>query len=147
MNNAFYLPVKFKLFFQAAFQLKVIWWFLRDLIPFLQFKEREKHLWRSVTFSKVSRLKFAILLKETLLHGCFSRVLNFTNGTKSRSASIMLKLRTFIQVALGVIHLWPPQKNSKIRTPFFIQFWFDRQVSRHYPKLSWKGIVFPVSLL
>ena len=27
---------------------------LRDLVPFLQFKKREKHLWRSVTFSKVA---------------------------------------------------------------------------------------------
>ena len=27
---------------------------LRDLVPFLQFKKREKHPWRSVNFSKVS---------------------------------------------------------------------------------------------
>ena len=27
---------------------------LRDLIPFVQFKKREKHPWRSVTFSKVA---------------------------------------------------------------------------------------------
>ena len=26
----------------------------RDLVPFLQFKKREKHPWRSVTFSKVA---------------------------------------------------------------------------------------------
>ena len=26
---------------------------LRDLVPFVQFKKREKHPWRSVTFSKV----------------------------------------------------------------------------------------------
>ena len=36
---------------------------LRDLVPILQFKKREKHPWRSVTFSKV-----------TLLHGSFSRL-------------------------------------------------------------------------
>ena len=30
-----------------------IWDALRDLVPFVQFKKREKHLWRSVTFSKV----------------------------------------------------------------------------------------------
>ena len=53
---------------------------LRDLVPFVQFKKREKHPWRNVTFSKV-------LLKETLFHGCFSRFLNCTNGTKSRKAS------------------------------------------------------------
>ena len=27
---------------------------LRDLLPFLQLKKREKHPWRSVTFSKVA---------------------------------------------------------------------------------------------
>ena len=26
---------------------------LRDLVPFVQFKKREKHTWRSVTYSKV----------------------------------------------------------------------------------------------
>ena len=27
---------------------------LRDLVPFVRFKKREKHPWRSVTFSKVA---------------------------------------------------------------------------------------------
>ena len=36
---------------------------LRDLVPFVQFK------------------------KLALLHGCFSRILNCANGTKSRKAS------------------------------------------------------------
>ena len=27
---------------------------LRDLVPFVQFKKRKKHPWRSITFSKVS---------------------------------------------------------------------------------------------
>ena len=27
---------------------------LRDLVPFVQFEEREKHPWRIVTFSKVA---------------------------------------------------------------------------------------------
>ena len=35
---------------------------LHDLVSFVQFKKREKHLWRSITFG---------LLKVTLLHGCF----------------------------------------------------------------------------
>ena len=29
---------------------------LRDLVPFVQFKKREKHPWRSVNFSKVAGL-------------------------------------------------------------------------------------------
>ena len=46
---------------------------LRGLVPFVQFKIREKHPWRSVNFSKIADLKPATLLKLTLLHGCFSR--------------------------------------------------------------------------
>ena len=30
---------------------------LRDLVPFVQFKKREKHSWRSVTFSKIAGYK------------------------------------------------------------------------------------------
>ena len=55
---------------------------LHDLVPFAQFKKREEHPWRSVTFSKV-----AGLLKVTIFHGCSSHFLNCTNGTKSRKAS------------------------------------------------------------
>ena len=39
-------------------QVIILWVFicdvLRDLVPFLQFKKREKHPWRIVTFSKVA---------------------------------------------------------------------------------------------
>ena len=54
---------------------------LRDLVPFVQFKKRGKHPWRTVNFSKVAGLKSVTLLKLTLLHGCFSRFLNYTNST------------------------------------------------------------------
>ena len=53
---------------------------LRDLVPFVQFKKREKHPWRSLTFR----------LKLTLLHGCCSRFLNCINGTKPRKASHLI---------------------------------------------------------
>ena len=46
---------------------------LRDLLPFVQFKKREKHSWRSVTFGKDAGFWHATLLNVTLLHGCFSR--------------------------------------------------------------------------
>ena len=39
---------------------------LRDLVSFMQFKKREKRLWRSDTFTKS-----ATLLKVSLLNGCF----------------------------------------------------------------------------
>ena len=59
---------------------------MRDLVPFVQFKKREKHPWRSVNFSKDTGKS---LVK--LLHGCFSRFLNCSNGTKSRNASHISK--------------------------------------------------------
>ena len=59
---------------------------LRDLVPLVPFKKREKHPWRNVTFNKVAGSP-ATLIKGTLLHGCFSRFLNCINGTKSRKAS------------------------------------------------------------
>ena len=58
---------------------------LRNLVPFVQIKKREKHPSRSVNF----RLHHATLLKLKLLHGCFSRLLNCTNGTKLCNASHM----------------------------------------------------------
>ena len=65
---------------------------LRDLLPFVQFEKREKHPWRSVNFSKVAGLKPATLLKLTLVHGCFPRFLNCTNGTISRNTPHVISL-------------------------------------------------------
>ena len=48
------------------------------MVPFVQFKKREKYPWKSVTFIKVAGLLF---------HLRFSRFLNYTNGTKSRNLS------------------------------------------------------------
>ena len=53
---------------------------LCDLVPFVQFKKR-KNTHRGVL------LHPATLLKVSLLHGCFSRFLNCTNGTKSSKLS------------------------------------------------------------
>ena len=77
---------------QAFHQL--IFWMLFlniwDLVPFVEFKKREKYLWRSVTL-----LKPATLLKVTLFHGCFSHFLNCTNGTNLRNTShLVLIART-----------------------------------------------------
>ena len=57
---------------------------LGDLVPFVEFKKREKNPWRSVTFSKV-----ATSLKVTFLHGYFSCFLNCAHGIKSRKAPQM----------------------------------------------------------
>ena len=32
----------------------IIWYVLGNLVPFVQFKNREKYPWRSVTFSKIT---------------------------------------------------------------------------------------------
>ena len=36
---------------------------LRDVVPFVQFQKREKHPWRSVTFSKVAGFSLQLYLK------------------------------------------------------------------------------------
>ena len=41
---------------------------LRDLVPFVQFKKREKHPWRSVTFSKVADLSCKSRNASHILH-------------------------------------------------------------------------------
>ena len=56
---------------------------LRDSVPLVQFKKREKYPWRSGT------------LKVTLFHGCFLHFLNCTNGTKLRKACKLFSEKTF----------------------------------------------------
>ena len=52
-NKILFWPTLF--FFKG--NSKAICGALRDLAPFVQFKKREKHPWRSVTFSKVPGFK------------------------------------------------------------------------------------------
>ena len=58
---------------------------MRDLVTFVEFKNRKKHLKREVTFRLEPATLFKVIL---LLHGCFSRFLNVTNDTKSRKAPL-----------------------------------------------------------
>ena len=60
---------------------------LRDLVPSAQFAKSE-NIHGGVLL--LVKLQAATLLKTTHLHGCFSRFLNCTNGTKSRKASHIL---------------------------------------------------------
>ena len=69
--------------FQAMANVTKICWnsrnkcdVLGDLVPFVQFKKRENSHGGVLT----------LVLKLLLFHGCFSRFLNYTNGTKSRNA-------------------------------------------------------------
>ena len=74
---------------------------LCNLLPFVQFKKREKHPWRSVAFSKVAcrcMQKPATLLKVTLLHGCFSQFLNCAHATKSRNAPHLLCIPNLLKL-------------------------------------------------
>ena len=68
---------------RPAMNLNCICNALRGLVPFVQFKKREKHPWRSVSFSKVASCCRLL----ALLHGCFLRFLNCTNSNKSCKTS------------------------------------------------------------
>ena len=83
---------------------------LCDLVPFVQFKKREKHPWRSVNFNKVAGFS----LKLTLLYGCLSRFLSYTNGTKSRNAPYFFKTGMDFELKVSVyfIHLHRKLKTS-----------------------------------
>ena len=54
---------------------------LRDLVPFVHFNKREKHPWKSVTFSKVA-----------LLHRYFSRFLKLHKWYKIVQSMTMFEL-------------------------------------------------------
>ena len=90
-----------------------IWYVMRDLLPFVQFKKQKKHPLRilscrlccSLFFIKLQAFRPGTLLKRdsitepatvlkvALLNGCFSRFLNRTNGTKLRKALHMIILK------------------------------------------------------
>ena len=80
------------------------------LIPFIKFKKREKHSWKSVTFCGRQA-------KVILFHGCFSGFLNCTNGTKSRKAS-----HIFLILHLTIINL-PGFRNTN-RKFYAIKYFF-----------------------
>ena len=73
---------------------------LCDLVPFAPFKKREKHLWRSVTFSKVAgfNLKPATLLKVTFLKRCFIhfKFFIYCTNVKHQIKSFIAALYSFI---------------------------------------------------
>ena len=58
---------------------------LGGLVPCAQSKKCEKHPWRSVTFVKLKPTNTKVIL----LHWCFKRFLNCTNGTKLHKTSNM----------------------------------------------------------
>ena len=57
---------------------------LRDLVPFVQFKKREKNPWKSVPFSKVSGFRLQLDTNSNT-PAC-------TNGTKLRNTSHIINL-------------------------------------------------------
>ena len=60
---------------------------LFDLVLFALYKKREKLHGGVLLLVRLHASQAATLLKVTLLHGCFSRFLNHSNGTKLRKAS------------------------------------------------------------
>ena len=71
----FWKKGSFKMYFFLPPNFKIC--ALRDLVPFVQFKKREKHLWRSVTFSEVA---------GNIPPWVFFTFLNCAHGTKSCNA-------------------------------------------------------------
>ena len=59
----------------------------------------QKHTWEI-------HKKPATLLKVTLLHGCFSRFLTCTNGTKCRNASINYYIHDLLSDAYHIYNIF-----------------------------------------
>ena len=78
-----------------------------------------KTLMEECYFYLSCRLQPAFLLKVTLLHGCFSRFLNCTNGTKSRKASHIM-----FQILLITIRSAAPNLARFMFCAMFIFFGF-----------------------
>ena len=82
---------------------------LRDLVPLVQFKNREKHPWRSVNFSKVASWSLQVeRFNLQINNGCFSRFLNCANGTKSRNAPQMFNPTFVVNINFKWGHLLDP---------------------------------------
>ena len=75
---------------------------MRNLVLLVQFKKREN------THGVVLLLvKLQALLKVTLIHECFSRFLNCTNGTKLRKASHIYPEEIFLGTVVFSIKAIP----------------------------------------
>lgn len=57
--------------------------------------EKHEYPWGNVTFAEVAGLQHATSLELTLLHCCFSRILNFENASTLRTASHFYQLAKF----------------------------------------------------
>ena len=91
-------------------------------------------------------LKTATLLKVTQLHGCFSRFLNCTNGTKSLNApqfNVRLRESNFQTAARS--HFWSLHSKMFVPLPFVIKIY--RRISGPVNHL-WQSLLGPtLSLL
>ena len=72
---------------KSSLSIKIDEYLGRDLVPFVRFKKHEKQYGGVLLLVNLHTSACNFILKVTLLHGCFSRFLNYTNGTKLRKAS------------------------------------------------------------
>ena len=82
-------PVPLK---QIVFLVKSICDVLRDLVPFVQYKKLENHLWRSVTFNKL-QARACNFNKGNIPPWVFFTFLNWYQIVQSMSYIMYIKLR------------------------------------------------------
>ena len=80
-----------RLYHYSPHKLSHLLYEMHDFVPYVKFKSRKKHPWRSVTFSKVAACNIS----------CF---LNYTNDTKSRKASHIFSLISFCNRTVCRVH-------------------------------------------
>ena len=88
---------------------------------------KEQWLKKSFAFRNQISLQPAILLKLTLLHGCFSRFLNCTNGTKLRNTPHMIKLiHCWYFYIFSSSKFWFNNSKSQVVHMFSIHIYFEQ---------------------
>ena len=98
---------------------------LQDLVPFVQFEKREKHPWRSVTFSKVPGFNMQLYWKQCSSVSFFSRFLNCRNGTKC----IKRLISTWSNLASNIVFNWFCNASFQGHLNVFIIFFEEFKVN------------------
>ena len=84
---------------------------LHDLVPFVQFKKREKHPWRSITFSKVT----------SVYSVAKSSACNFTkNNTLPWGFLMFFKLHEWYHIVQSVSHIYSANGFACITAPIIL---------------------------
>ena len=101
---------------------------LRDLVPFVQFKKREKHPRRSVNFSKVAGSSLQLLAHDLELISAISiseiapTVTLFKRSINTKSPVVASLLRAQSNQNISMDDIKSRNHHEKVQKPFFLEY-------------------------